>query len=489
MLEELKCSVRKHSKKQLEIKVTYPLNETDKTNRFNLDLYYFFPAQLRVNNKRIGRTGFLNSMRINTRFSSPKMSLEKVLDVDFDLSPLSRIEKLVDQNLGTDLNSHNKMIYELQTLSNLYRTEIVSFVKLIKREIKKCQRKDIYQDSIITKMELITIFLKRFRILHTIFLNNNLNEDLRVALNWADESLSIITEKWLIKLFDYSDDLTELNIENIKNVINNEVLYRKSMKFRYQYDENNSRCGETMAYRESVLKKWTQSSMYMTNENSLVPRRIGHVTAGIAAGVAMAVTVLITIYIVNYFPQNSHPFIIAIIFAYILKDRIKDILKGVLGNMFPNLTTDQQLKLFDPALKNNVGRSSGTVKFTSNSAIPENVYKIRYKKSNLFRRILPANSIAHYRRSIRLNSGVLRENHARLNSITEIIRFQISDWLQEMDDPTGDLWFLKNGKKIKINGNRVYKVHLIIVLDGKKNYHYNLVLNRSGLVRITKDEV
>ncbi|OQY39215.1 MAG: hypothetical protein B6229_04275 [Spirochaetaceae bacterium 4572_7] len=453
MLEELKCSVRKHSKKQLEIKVTYPLNETDKTNRFNLDLYYFFPAQLRVNNKRIGRTGFLNSMRINTRFSSPKMSLEKVLDVDFDLSPLSRIEKLVDQNLGTDLNSHNKMIYELQTLSNLYRTEIVSFVKLIKREIKKCQRKDIYQDSIITKMELITIFLKRFRILHTIFLNNNLNEDLRVALNWADESLSIITEKWLIKLFDYSDDLTELNIENIKNVINNEVLYRKSMKFRYH------------------------------------PRRIGHVTAGIAAGVAMAVTVLITIYIVNYFPQNSHPFIIAIIFAYILKDRIKDILKGVLGNMFPNLTTDQQLKLFDPALKNNVGRSSGTVKFTSNSAIPENVYKIRYKKSNLFRRILPANSIAHYRRSIRLNSGVLRENHARLNSITEIIRFQISDWLQEMDDPTGDLWFLKNGKKIKINGNRVYKVHLIIVLDGKKNYHYNLVLNRSGLVRITKDEV
>ncbi|MGL1892907.1 MAG: hypothetical protein OCD02_14840 [Spirochaetaceae bacterium] len=491
MLNEYKCSVRKHSKKQLEIKVEYPLIEDEKISNFSLELYYFFPSQLHVNEKRIGLKNFLNSMLINTRFSSPLIRLENVLDLDYDLSPLIRIEKLLnDHDLGNS-KIHNKLLYELQTLCNLYRTEITNLVKLIKREIKKGQREDIYLERIVLMIKTVKIFLVRFRNLHMLFLNHHIHEDLRTALLWADESISIITGRCFINLFDSCEShLDEYKFrDKIKNVIEKEVTYRKSMNFRYQYDKNNPLCGETMAYRDSVLKKWYQSSMYMNNENSNTPKRIGHIMAGIAAGVAMALTVFIVMFAESYFPKNSSLLIMAIVLSYILKDRIKEILRTAFGNMLPRLTTDQQSNLFDPALKSKVGRSSGAVSFVSSATIPEVVNKIRYKQPNPFRKILPENDIFHYKRRIKIKSGILKKNHSRLESITEIIRFQIDDWLKDMDDSKADLWYLEDDKRIKINGGRVYRVHLIVALNTDKFYHYKLIINRSGILRILKEDV
>lgn len=491
MLKEYKCSVRKHSKKQLEIKVEYPLNEEEKTSHFSLNLYYFFPAQIHVNEKTIGSKQILNSMKINTRFSSPLIPLESVLDPDNDLSPLLRINRLLDDHSSWNTKTPNKLLYELQTLCNLYRAEVNNFVKLIKREIKKDQREEIYQERIIMMIQTINIFLREFRNLHMSFLNNHIHEDLRTAMNWADESISIITGRCFINLFDSceSASVEEVITTKIKDVIDHEVVYRKSMNYRYQYDKNNPLCGETMAYRESVLKKWSQSSMYMNNENSSTPKRIGHVIAGTAAGLAMALTVIISMFAESYFPKNSSLLIMAIVLSYILKDRIKEILRIFFGNMLPRFTTDQQSNLFDPALKSKVGKSSGTVTFCSACNVPDHINNIRYKMPNPFRAILPQNDLIHYKRRIKIKSGILKKNHERLESITEIIRFQIDDWLKDMDDSKADLWYLENDKRIKINGGRVYRVHLIIALSKDKFYHYKLILNKSGIVRIIKEDI
>lgn len=498
MLKELNSTVRRHSKKQLEIKVEYPLDEKLKKTDFKMNFYFFFPSQLHVNEKRVGVSNFLNNMQINTRFSSPLMALEKVIDTDFQLSPLIRIENLLTLNGLENKDFHSHLLYELQTLCNLYRAETRNFVSLMKKEIKKKDtREDICRKRILHMLVTIKAFLARFRKLHTKFLDPHIHEDQRTALNWADESISIITERCFIDLYQdcrtlgNSDEMISL----IEEIINDEITYRQTMNYRYQYRAEDSLCGETMAYRESILKKWSQSAMYMNNENSQAPKRISHLIAGTAAATAMFFAVLAAIYAENFFPRNSTSWILVIVLSYVFKDRIKEILRHSFGNMLPRMTTDQQSNLYDPAGKTKAGKSSGTIRFRTISSIPTTIHRIRFKKPNPFRKILPPNDVIHYKRVVKIKPALLKKNHSRLNAITEIIRFQIDPWLKEMDDSKDMHYRLENGKTIPVKGSRLYRIHLIIGIrenNKKKNeklYHYNLNLNKSGIVRIKKVDI
>lgn len=475
--------MRKHSRKQLEIKLLYPLREKG-MSRYMLDCYFFFPPHLHVTEKRVGIDGILSNIHIYTRFSSPLIPLEKVIDQDFELSPLIRIENLLDKVKGGGRDLDMTIIYELQTLCNLYRAEIRNFVDLMKKEMRANGLSQIYSDRISDMAAIIGKLLVRFRRLHKEFLDPHLDDRLRTALRWADESISITTTTGFTRLFGYCRFKEDEQIMSlIGEIVRDEEKYRSSMNYLYLFNEEDPHCGETMAYRESMLKKWSQSAMYMNSEYSRAPGRVGHLIAGSAAGLAMFFAVFAAIFARNISPQYSSLWILVMVISYIMKDRIKDILKGIFGNIFAGLTTDQQINLYDPAMKTRVGRSSGTIRFTSPSNIPRDVREMRFSRLNPFRAIIPPNTVVYYRKNIKVKSDVLLQNHSRLESITEVIRFQIDNWLKEMDDPQETLFRLEGEKLERIQGNRVYRVHLIVRLD-ETLYHYLLVLNKSGIVRI-----
>ncbi|MBB6482120.1 hypothetical protein [Spirochaeta isovalerica] len=482
-LSDLNCSVRQHSHKQIELKLTYPL-KSKKLSAYRLDCYFFFPPQLHITEKRISHLDFLNSMQINTRFSSPLIPLEKVLDPDFDLSPLTRLETLLESVGGERRGFEKSVIYELQTLCNLYRAETRNFVDLIRREIRKDNLSEIYRERVLDMLTTVDAFLHRFRSLHARFLDPHINETLREALRWADESISIITEKSFISLHGYCDPESDIpQRKMIEDLLAGEEKYRQSMNYEYLYNENQPHCGEKMAYRDSMLKKWSQSAMYMNSQYSRTPNRIGHLIAGTAAGLAMFFAVTAAIVADKVSPENSSLWILVMVISYIMKDRIKEVLRKVFGNLLPGLTTDQQINLFDPALKTLAGRSSGMVEFTEPVRLPGDILDIRFARDNPFRKIIPPNTVIHYRKIMKIRGNALRSNHTRLESLTEIIRFQVDSWLKEMDDPKETLYRLEKGKMKKIQGTRVYRIHMVIKLDGELS-HKVLVLKKSGLVRI-----
>ena len=245
-----------------------------------------------------------------------------------------------------------------------------------------------------------------------------------------------------------------------------------------------------MAYRESILKKWSQSAMYMNLEESRTPHRIGHIIAGIAAGVAMIFAVLVTIFAGKMFIPNSLPWILLIVMSYIFKDRIKEVLREWMKKLMPRITSDQLSLLFDRAQQKKVGVSRGYAGFEKAADVPVKILKARYQQPNPFRSILPDQDIIHYKRLIELKSRKLRDQHSRTSSITEIIRINIQDWLKEMDDPKDIFYRLENRKKLKIKGNRVYRIHLIMSLKADNQIeeeeinHVCIVLNKIGILRI-----
>ena len=462
-----------------------------------MDFYFFFPSQLNITKKRIGIKRFIENIRIYTRFSTPGLSLKMLIDKKNDLSPLTRIREFLDMPEINQPRKKDVLLYELQVLTNVYRAEIDNTIELIINEINKHNRESLCSSRIEVFLKEIDNFLKEFRKLHSLFINPRVTDAQRTALTWADESISIISERALNRLFTDTQKLESPDalLAAYEEIAKKESRYRKSMNYQYYHKEDDSRSGERMAYRENILKKWSQSAMYMNNEDSRTPYRMGEIIAGIAAGVAMIFAVTVTIFAGKFFIPNSTPWVMLIVLAYIFKDRIKEFLRGKLKTLFPRLTSDQQSILHDMTMDCKVGISRGYVNFHKAGKAPDHIHKTRYRNPNPFRSFLPEQDLIHYQRTIKLDSRKLTKNHSRLNSVTEIIRIHIVDWLREMDDPKDIFYRLDGMKKLKIKGNRVYKVHLLMSLkkedqqDEEEINHYCIVLNKIGIIRIDNMDV
>jgi len=491
-MKEYNCNVRIHSRHHLELKSEYPLQTDTKMADYEMNFYLFFPNQLNITEKRIGVDKFINNIRVYTRFSTPGLPLKLIFDKECDLSPLTRIRKYLEMAEIEQPHQKDTLLYELQVLANIYRSEIDNTVQLLGEEVKKQNRDSMCSKKIKHFMEEIQTFLKEFRKLYALFINPRVNTVHREALAWADEAVSIITERGLNRLFSYTTEIesSENLLKAIEKITKSENQYRQDMDYQYLYIEDDSRSGERLAYRESMLKKWSQSAMYMTNEDSRTPHRIGHFLAGIAAAVAMIFAVLVTIFAGRVFIPNSTPWVLLIVLSYVFKDRIKEVLREIFKNLLPRITSDQLNILFDPSLKKRVGISRGFASFGTASGVPDDIFKTRYHKPNPFRSILPEENVIFYQRAIRLNPKKLTDQHSRLSSVTEIIRINIEDWLKEMDDPKDIFYRLDDMKKLKIKGNRVYRIHLVMNLRNLKSlgnqeiHHYCVVINKIGIVRI-----
>jgi len=474
------------------MKSEYPLLKDKKQTRYTMNFYFFFPSQLNVTEKRIGVNQFIENIKVYTRFSTPRLSLKMLVDKQNKLSPITRILNFMEIPEVKQSRKRDVLLHELQILANIYKVEVDNTVELIHNEIEKHDMDNMSVHRIKHFLDEIQDFLKTFRKLHVSFINPRVTEAQRTALAWADESISISTERALHRLYTYTLKLEEHQelLASYEEITQAESSYREKMNYQYLYREDDPYSGERMAYRESILKKWSQSAMYMNLEDSKTPHRIGHIISGIAAGVAMIFAVLITVYAGKMFIPNSLPWLLLIVMSYIFKDRLKEILRDKLKTLLPRVISDQISLLFDIGQEKKVGISRGYAHFEKASDAPDKILQTRYHWPNPFRTILPEQDMIHYNRSIKLDSRKLRDKHSRTNSITEIIRINTEDWLKEMDDPKDIFYHLKNKKKVKIKGNRVYRIHLVMnlrennTLESGENNHVCIVLNKAGILRI-----
>ncbi len=491
-MRQFNSFIRMHSKQKIEIKAEYPLTPNAVKSLYHIDCYFFYPSQLHVNKPSINLDHFLDNIQVYTRFSSPMLSLEHLVDPECETSPLNRIHTLLSRAEISRTEENKRLVYELQILCNTYRVETGRFVRLIRSELKKNTRKDLYRIRIEQYLAQMSVFLEKFRALHPLFMDTRITEQQREALRWADETISIITERNMNNLFSYCGrmDSPEALRQKLETITQEETEYRRSMQYEYLFSEEDDQSGERLAYRESLLKKWSQSAMYMNIEESGSIRRLGQVVAGIAAAVAMLFAVIVTIVASRKFTPNSTPWVLLIVLSYVFKDRIKETLRSIFNRSLPLFTSDQRTILQDPALKERVGLAKGSLSFGKAGNAPDAVFKLRYKNPNPFRSFMPEEDLMHYRRTVLLNSRKLTGSHTRLEGITEIIRIHIEDWLREMDDPKDIFYRLEEGKKIKIKGNRVYRMYLAVSMKeaGRNSsediYLYRIVMNKSGILRI-----
>jgi len=481
--------VRDHGKKQLEFRSHYPLTDR-KIDRYTVDVWMYFPLPLGINGQDYGVDRFFSDIKCLTRYSASYIPLPRLVDPECDISPLHRIRKtLGGAALPQDIARQN-ILYELRSLANIYESEIVATERIMADAVSE-GRMSVVKDTIKGNLKDIKAFLDTWRDLYSLFLEPAVDVRLREAYAWTDESISITTEKALhdLHLSISPDDEAPSLVKRINKIMEGEEEHRRTMGYRSLPSEASSSEAERRIYRESVLKKWGQSALYLNHEESTASRNMGHILAGIAAATAMAFAVVVTLWAESRFPGRSLPWALAIIIAYIFKDRIKETLRNVLMHTFPSLVTDQRVKLIDQASGRRVGKVSGRARFLKAHSAPPEISRVRNSGENPFRSILPEEDLIQYRREITIRNRILRKAHTRLDTFTDTIRFRLEHVFRGMDDPEKIIPILSGGKATQIKGHRVYHLNVVIRLNHHGDptghiAHYRVVLNRDGLVRI-----
>lgn len=487
------CSIKTHGHRQLELNLRYPLIKDKDEACFHLDCYLFNPYQLAITGNRYGIASFFRDLRSYTRYTVPIIPLDKLIDPACNVSPLIRISKMLSKSsMASELNEKT-VLYELRVLTNVYHYQLTEIRQLLKQKLEQSENAEYSTIYLQSSLDEIDRFLADFRLLHQEFLDSRVSNMLRESLQWADESISLHTEKFQYHVYQLLKERSDMDLcrKRLEQRLDQEQQYRVQRGYATIIDPGNETGNELFVYREGILKKWSEGCLYLSRLPSSIAANIAQIMMGAAAGIAMVFAVLATIFASRWFVAESLPWVVLIVLGYIAKDRIKDLLRSALITMIPSLMADQMENLIDPALDKKVGSSRSRARFCGPDQIPELVTRLRDIRANVFKSIIPPENILHYHKSIRFNSAKIRNYHKRLESLTEIIRLKLDYWFANMDDPANQLFCMRDGAVTTVLANRVYHVNLIVCLSdcNQPEKHqslsrYRMTLTRDGILRI-----
>lgn len=486
--------LRKHSSRHLETKLILPIPET-KSYKRELHYYLFSPSQLYVNSSTYSEEKILRKFQSHGRYSSPEFTLEELLDDKNTLSPFTLL-KHYTRLLVEDLNSvsERKVIHELQSIVNAVRHEDKACLKDCKDMVKLKMHGEL-ETTLSNWLENTVVLCNLLRTqLEQIVGKAESTSRIVIAYKWADESISLISEAHAIDLYMACKSL---QVESLIPYLNKLLVFsRTELEYRSKVDyESGSKNSETVQYRKALLKKWTQSSLYLVPDISRWPKRVSEILAGTAAAIAMAFATLTAIFAETTFIKNSFQWALIIIIGYVFKDRIKEWLRLFFSAVLPRMMSDEISSFLSPKTNKKICSSRIRLKFLKVDDVPKKVRDIRADQHNPFRDMLPKEDVVYYVRDLIMHpldkQGLSRDFFPRENNFTLVTRIRLDDFLKEMDDPNDIMFRMDpNADELdQLNSEKVYHLHLVIREYSKKEQldiysHYTIVLNKAGIVRI-----
>ncbi|OGV65676.1 MAG: hypothetical protein A3K18_31930 [Lentisphaerae bacterium RIFOXYA12_64_32] len=492
-MSDYTCKVTTHGRRQLELDATYPVVSDRAKVQYQLDFYIFSPQNLGLNERRYGRKQFLQDLELYVRYTPYSIPLQKLIDPECDLSPLVRITSMLcDTCLGREIKPEG-VLYELRTLVNAYHSQTRAVRNLLRELVQRGSPPELITERLDTFFGEVDTFLTRFRDLRPRFLDPRISDLLREGLDWADEGISLSTEKVTYQIYDLCASRPQFATVT--------AMIRDRLSWEHRYREKNGwttlahpatpEANESFLYRESMLKKWAQGVMYMDIPPAQLGARIAHVLAGFAAAAAMAFAVAAAFLADRLFTTYSLPWAFVIVVAYIFKDRIKEVLRSALIAYLPRVVADDERLVIDHlGGDRRVGKLRARVRFCCPRDVPDAVTRLRHVEANPFRNILPPENVIHFQSELNLDCKHLMEPHRRLESLTNILRLQLDPWFRNMDDPENDISCVVNDQRQEVAAKRTYHINIILRLcrDRAKEVgtlsRYRLVLCRDRILRV-----
>jgi hypothetical protein len=491
-----------HDDNQFEVKLDYVIDPAARSNRYQVETYFFIPRSLGVDPHSYTREQFYADMQAYIRFKTPTVVLSALVDPTNGRSPLNRIPKLLAKTRGTaaPLNLVDPLSHELRLLGCLMRANTRDMVAEISKRMEsldgRASERRVLVGDLRTGIESVVrdavAVVERFRELRPSFMRPRRPQWVRELYAYTDEYISITVESYLTVIVRRIDADPQL-----RRAL--ETTRRKVVRFLAAEQEHRRGAGyaavlsiasdnRSYVYRQSALKKFMSSVLFLDINKEQEGRRITHVVAGIAAGVAMLFSTIAAIWSQSKYGINSFAFVVAIVVSYVFKDRIKEWLRTYFSNKLTRWLSDYDATIHDPVNNIVVGRCRETFNYIHPLKVPQEIYEWRHADATS---VLEAESkpevVIKYVKQITIRGRRIANFHGRLHDINDIIRFNVAGFSSRMDDPTRrvDIFDPEADVVRTVECPKAYHINVVMVLTAEGRAasieRFRVILDKGGI--------
>lgn len=479
--------VKIHDKFSVEIKLGFHARRKTEVNDFSVNTWIFIPYSLDINRSTYSKQDFYRDLKSNIRLITPDYLLRDISVKEKE--PFSLLEKAMEELASGATRSR----------ITAYEYHIRMFVSIVKSalrdEIQHIQENNIEEDLdflVDTLIENIRRTASNYRNLRRIINVPTVSKELMNYYWFGDEFLSNLYEQHCFKLLDGLEKTGRLtpDIRNkLMETIHDEVEYKRTKGFPVVEKTSPDRNRE-LVFRLNLLKKYAENELFLATNTRRDGIWIEQIYYSIAAGISMIFATAIAFSFQQKFGSFTMPLFVALVVSYMLKDRIKELARYYfahrLGRRFFDHRTDIGLN------EHQIGWSKESMVFVPEEKIPDEVLKVRNRSA-----ILEADNrnnreqIILYRKLVRLNRQSLDNcSQYPTTGMNDIIRFNVSNFIQKMDNPVVPLYSPGDNGTIEIvKGEKMYYINLVLQFNNENQLEYKryrIVLNRKGIREIEK---
>ena len=476
-----------HDKFTLEFKVGFNTHQAERPTKYAdyvMNTWIFVPNSLDINAAKYSKDDFYRDLKSGVRLITPSYSLHELANDEQLLPNQALITNFNDLDIAPD--DTQDLTHAIRMYCAIAKSAFRDGCFVLTHEADMPDRREQCQQYLIDGCKI----LGRYRHLLGQLDEKNASDRIRQVFAYGDEFLSNVLEKYAYRLRDnirlkHPDAYQQLEAR-FKEVLFEERAYREKQGYLcVKVDEPKG--NEDFVFRASLLKKFTESDLYLNATKRKNTFLVEQILYSLAAGAAMVVATLSSFFFQQRYGNFTLPFLIALVISYMFKDRLKDWLRLIFAKRVSNKVFDTRT---DFRVKDRyIGWSKDSVDFIDSDKILPEVMKLR-SRNPLFTEVSGKDEkVLLYRKKVQLWPAELaKASPYPLRGINDILRYNITEYTRKMDNPSFPLSGTWEDEEYKpIEGKKVYHITFVIqcVYEGKIEYKRIVVrCDRNGIVNV-----
>lgn len=464
------------SPNQFEIRAGYLANTAKKKINYNINIYFFIPKSLAINSSTYKNIDFYNDHMSYIRLITPKNELGVLKN---------KFKGLI---MALKINMDNDE--EKSVLKHEVKLVVCSYISYLKNYSTNLIEKEISPKRIRVLLKRIKEFdniKKEFLSLHV----NKNDQKLQHLIESTAEYLSLTTQHYLFKinihLKSFGDEYNRL-INEIVELINEEIKFCKNNGF--PIISNNEYDNEKVIFRHSVYKKYFYGVLYLYQKRKEDGVSIKEFYYALAAGISMIFTTAVVFATQKEYGNFTMSFFTALVISYMFKDRLKEAYRHYFDKKIALKSYDYKERIYDTEKKSLFAFVKERMRYINKESLNDKVVETRLKGvPNRLSTWYLGEDIIKYEKNISLyNKNIQSYYNNTIRGINNIMRFDITKFLNKMDDPKVPLYRVDGDN---LYGSKVYHVNLVVEFKSEKDTSYHkarIILDKKGIKRIELPE-
>ena len=476
-----------HDKFTIEFKVGFNTSAAIKPMKYSdfvMNTWIFVPNSLDINAAKYSKDDFYRDLKSVVRLITPSYSLHDLANDELLLpnqSLISSFNEILGEPDETQDLFHSIKMY-CAIAKSAFRDECAA----VSQQSDATERKE----SCLHFLENGSKIVNRFRNLLDKLKDQEGSERTKQVFAYGDEFLSNVLEKYAYRLrdairLDHPEDYSELEA-HFKDILLPERAYREQQGY-LSVKADDTHGNEDFVFRASLLKKFSESDLYLNATKRKNTFLIEQILYSLAAGAAMVVATLSSFFFQQRYGNFTLPFLIALVISYMFKDRLKDWLRLIFARRVSSKVFDTRTNF---RIKGrHIGWSKDSVDFIDSDKILPEVMELR-SRNPLFTEVSGKDEkVLLYRKKVQLWPAELaKASPYPLRGINDILRYNITEYTRKMDNPSFPLSGTWEDNEYKpIEGKKVYHLTFVIqcVYEGKTEYKRIVVrCDKKGIVNV-----